>query len=317
MQNLQEFDVIERYFARNKQADDVLLGIGDDAAVLDTHGPIAVTVDTLNVGIHFPEDFPAHALGHRVLAVNLSDLAAMGAKPRWCTLALTLPEISSAWLENFSAGFFALAERHGVSLVGGNLSRGPLSATLQLLGSVEAGAFLKRGGGQVGDDVYITGTPGDAAAGLAELQAQGPTTNHARALIERFCYPSARVAAGLALVPHANAAIDISDGLLADLGHLTARSACAAVVDANALPLSAALLAQCDLETALAHALRGGDDYELCFSAAPERAGVIAAAMQTADTQVTRIGQLVSGSGVRVLRAGAPFEAGGVGFRHF
>jgi len=318
MQNLPEFDIIERYFVREGAADGVLLGIGDDAAVLDIDGPVAVTVDTLNVGVHFPEDFPPHALGHRVLAVNLSDLAAMGARPRWCTLALTLPQAAPEWLERFAAGFFALAESHSVSLVGGNLSRGALSATLQVLGSVDRDAFLRRGGGRVGDDVYVTGTLGDAAAGLVLLQAGGdPGTAHGRALVERFSYPTARVAAGLALASRASAAIDISDGLVADLGHLTRRSACAAVVDADALPLSDALRAQCDLDAATVHALRGGDDYELCFSAAPGRAHEIESAMRDAGTRVTRIGKLTAGSGVQVLRRGESFDPGGAGYRHF
>jgi thiamine-monophosphate kinase len=186
MQTLGEFEVIERFFTRATDDRDVLIGIGDDAAVLDAQGPLAVTVDTLTAGVHFPENFAPHALGHRALAVNLSDIAAMGGEPRWCTLALTLPEIAEDWLTELARGFFDLAEQHGVSLVGGNLSRGPLSISVQLLGTLAGDRFVTRAGARAGDDLYVTGTLGDAAAGLAVLAAGEPTRAAARALVERF-----------------------------------------------------------------------------------------------------------------------------------
>jgi len=186
-----EFGIIERYFARRPGASqDVLVGIGDDAAVLDVAGPIAVAVDTLVENVHFPLGLPAEAVGYRVLAVNLSDMAAMGAQPRWCTLALTLPKPDETWLEGFAAGLFSLAERYNVALVGGDLTRGPLTASLQIIGTLDREAILTRGGGHVGDDVYVTGTLGDSAAGLALLEEGtiGDGSTHV-ALQERFPNP--------------------------------------------------------------------------------------------------------------------------------
>ncbi len=162
-----EFDIIARYFTRASGDADVVLGIGDDAAVLAVDGDVAVTVDTLVAGVHFPDGTAPNLLGYRLMAVNLSDLAAMGASPRWCTLALTLPSADELWLDGFSRGLFELADRYGVSLVGGNLTRGPLSLTLQLIGKIQRANLLTRGGGHVGDDIYVTGTLGDSAAGIA------------------------------------------------------------------------------------------------------------------------------------------------------
>ena len=180
-----EFEIIARYFTRPDRDPDVLLGVGDDAAVLAVDGLTAVTVDTLVSGVHFPDGMPPNLLGYRLMAVNLSDLAAMGAEPRWCTLALTLPKPDERWLEGFSRGLFELAERHGVSLVGGDLTRGPLTLTLQLMGGVERGRVLTRSGGKVGDDVYVTGTLGDSAAGIALITerveaAPGPRRRRSR-----------------------------------------------------------------------------------------------------------------------------------------
>lgn len=313
-----EFELIARYFTRSAPRDDVLLGIGDDAAVIDCDGPTAVTVDTLCRGTHFPDDFPAEALGHRILAVNLSDLAAMGARPRWATLSLTVERADLDWFEAFADGLFALAERFGVALVGGDLCRGPLSASLQLLGSFDGDARLTRGGARVGDDIYVTGTLGDAAGGLALMTAAAADRGAAAAeLRARFEKPSPRVAAGLELAPIATAAIDVSDGLLADLGHICEASGCAAVIDADALPLSAALGSVHTIEQAVAYALGGGDDYELCFTAPPARAEAIAAAAAASATPCTRIGAIEAGSGVRCLRSGQAWQPPSAGYRHF
>jgi thiamine-monophosphate kinase len=320
-----EFEIIRRYFVRAEKDPSVLIGIGDDGAVLDIHGPAVVAVDTLVAGVHFPEHTAADALGFRVLAVNLSDLAAMGAEPRWCTLALTLPAAEPAWLEDFARGLFTLAERFGVSLVGGDLTRGPLTATLQLIGTLPAGRALSRGGGQIGDDIYVTGSLGDAAAGLALLQqrlqadAVDPAVTAAdnSALIERFLRPTPRVGAGLALARIAHAAIDISDGLVADLGHVCTASGCGAVVDVECLPLSAELSALLASQAAQDYALSGGDDYELCFTAAPAQAQRIAAALLETGTAATRIGKLTAGSGIIWQRGGLPFTPPRSGFRHF
>ncbi len=353
---LGEFELIERYFVRDSSrlrraggadaggaaprpgrttgTDRVLIGIGDDAAVIDASGPLAIATDTLVAGTHFPDSFPGDWVGYRVLAVNLSDLAAMGARPRWVTLALTLPHVDHVWLESFSRGFFELANRYGVELVGGDLTRGPLAATVQIVGSVDCAAMLTRSGGRCDDAVYVTGTLGDAAAGLDSFRRRsspsdsGPRVGlkdrfascddamHAR-LERRFARPDVRVAEGLALAPLAYAAIDVSDGLVADLGHICARSDCGAIVDVDKVPLSAELRAACTPDQALAHALGGGDDHELCFTAPEDRSEAIQAALRPTGTKLTRIGRLVAGSGVELRRGGEPFEAQARGYAHF
>ena len=186
-----EFEIIEHYFTRGARDPDVLLGVGDDAAVVRVGGAAAITVDTLVSGVHFPEGMAANLLGYRVMAVNLSDLAAMGARPRWCTLALTLPRADELWLEGFSRGLFELADRFSVSLIGGDLTHGPLTATLQLVGDVDPERMLTRAGGNLGDDIYVTGTLGDSAAGLSLIgeAAEGSSGQAAAALKERFYRP--------------------------------------------------------------------------------------------------------------------------------
>jgi thiamine-monophosphate kinase len=314
-----EFEIIARYFTRPTGDPDVVLGVGDDAAVLAVAGDLAVTVDTLVAGVHFPDGTAPSLLGHRLLAVNLSDLAAMGARPRWCTLALTLPKAEELWLDGFSRGLYELAERFGVSIVGGNLSRGPLTLTAQLMGTVERAKMLTRGGGHVGDDIYVTGTLGDSSAGIALIleRSAAPHGSAAAALKERFYRPVPRVGAGLALGPLATAAIDVSDGLLADLGHVCKASGCGATIDVERVPLSAELLSLFPPQEALAHALGGGDDYELIFTAPPSRAEQVEAALEAAGTPVRRIGQLVAGQTVVCRRDGEPFTPALRGFRHF
>jgi thiamine-monophosphate kinase len=314
-----EFEIIQRYFTRPSGDPDVVLGVGDDAAVLAVRGDLAVTVDTLVAGVHFPDGMAPHLLGFRLMAVNLSDLAAMGATPRWATLALTLPKADELWLEGFSRGVFELAERYGVSIVGGNMSRGPLTLTAQLMGTVERESMLTRGGGHVGDDVYVTGTLGDSAAGIALIleRSEAPQGSAAGALKERFYRPVPRVGAGLALKSLATAAIDVSDGLLADLAHICTASGCGAAIDVERVPVSAELLSLFPPQEALAHALGGGDDYELCFTAPPSRAEEVEAALEAAATPVRRIGQLVAGQTVICRRGGEPFTPALRGFKHF
>jgi thiamine-monophosphate kinase len=314
-----EFEIIERYFTRPTDDPDVLLGIGDDAAVVRIDGAAAITVDTLVSGVHFPDGLAANLVGYRIMAVNLSDLAAMGARPRWATLALTLPRADELWLEGFSRGLFELADRFDVALIGGDLTRGPLTATLQLVGRVTPAKMLTRAGGNVGDDIYVTGTLGDSAAGLALTRedVESASSQAATALKERFYRPLPRVAAGLALGPIATAAIDVSDGLLADLGHVCAASGCGAVVDVEQVPLSAELMSLFPPQVALAHALGGGDDYELVFTAPPSRAQQIEAAMEACGTVAQRIGQLVAGQTVVCRRGGEPFTPPARGYVHF
>jgi thiamine-monophosphate kinase len=316
---INEFDIIARYFSREHHDPDIVLGVGDDAAVLAIDGLMAVTVDTLVEGVHFPHGMAPHLLGYRLAAVNLSDLAAMGAEPRWATLALTIPAADELWLDGFSRGLFELANRFGVVLVGGDLTRGPLAVTLQLMGRVERASMLTRGGGNLGDDVYVTGTLGDSAAGIALIMEREDVVDGsaAAALKERFYKPMPRVAEGRALGMLASAAIDVSDGLLADLGHLCEASGCGAVIDVERLPLSAELLSLFPPQAALAHALAGGDDYELCFTAAPSRAQEIEAALDALGTTAQRIGQLVAGQEVVCRRDGEPYAPPARGYRHF
>jgi thiamine-monophosphate kinase len=322
---MNEFEIISRYFTRPTADRDVLLGVGDDAAVLGTTGPIAVAVDTLVAGVHFPDGIGADAIAHRALAVNLSDLAAMGARPRWFTLALTLPAAEPAWLEGFAAGLFKLADAYGVSLVGGDLTRGPLTVSVQIIGTVSgmgAGAIaLTRGGGRAGDDVYVTGTLGDAAAGLAIVSRRHGTASGSAAaldaLTQRFLRPTPRVDAGVALVGLATAAIDVSDGLVADLGHLCDASGCGAEIDVENLPLSAELEAVFPQQSAEDFALAGGDDYELCFTASPSEADRVETAMIESGTPARRIGRLTEGREVVWRRAGRAFAPPAQGYEHF
>ncbi len=288
-----EFDLIALIAARAASARaDVVLGIGDDAALLQPPPgrQWVVATDTLNAGVHFPADAAAGDIGWKSLAVNLSDLAAMGAEPAWCTLSLSLPAqgdgaARSAFVQGFLDGFLALASAHGVALVGGDTTRGPLSVCVTAMGLVEPGQALRRDAALEGDDIWITGTLGDAAAALAlagiapyrdspvrEI-VEGPATaaQASERLRERLRRPAPRVAAGRALRGLARAGIDVSDGLLADLGHVCAASGVGACVRAAALPASPALAAACGQDERRVLQLAGGDDYELCFTAAPER----------------------------------------------
>ncbi|HEY5622138.1 MAG TPA: thiamine-phosphate kinase [Gammaproteobacteria bacterium] len=313
-----EFEAIQQYFSRKVGDIDVELGIGDDAAIIRADGPLVVATDTMVEGIHFPEHTAAEDIGFRALAINLSDMAAMGARPRWFTLALTIPESDDEWLEAFARGLFELAEAQQAALIGGDLNRGPMSVTLQVIGDLGGGDALTRSGGHIGDDVYVTGSLGDAAAGLALIgeNAAGDGAEH-RALAGRFLRPTPRVAEGRALAPVANAAIDISDGLLADLGHICEASGCGAVIDVERLPLSAELLALFPPQTAQAYALSGGDDYELCFTAPAARAKSVETSLEQVGTSVRRIGELVAGSGVQCRRGGVAFIPAYAGHQHF
>lgn len=316
-----EFDLIERYFTRASRRADVILGIGDDAALLRLPAgqELAVTVDTLVAGVHFPPQATPAAIGHKALAVNLSDLAAMGAQPAWVTLALTLPQPDPAWLDVFAQGFFALAESCAVELIGGDTTRGPLSITVQALGMVPAGAALRRDGAQPGDLIFVTGTVGDAALGLALWnQAQGPDDPHRAFVLDRLHRPSPRLEAGLLLRGIASAAIDISDGLVADLGHICARSGTGACIELAQLPCSASFLALTTADARARLALSGGDDYELCFTVPPARLAQLEAQAMRFTPGWTCIGQIETGSRVRCLQAdGREFLLEDAGYDHF
>ena len=317
---MDEPTLIERYFRHATPGGaDVLLGIGDDAAVVRPPPgcDLVVATDTQAEGTHFPPGTPPAAVGHRCLAVNLSDLAAMGARPLWCTLALALPQADAAWLEAFAAGFAALAERAGIVLIGGDTVRGPLAATVTVLGNVRPGKFVRRDGARVGDAVYVTGWPGEAVAGRALLGRGAPlSAGPAESLWRRFCFPEPRLAAGRALVGLASAMIDCSDGLHDDLGKLVLASGVGARLDAGALPISSALHDFAD-ERAAEMALTGGDDYELLFTLPPERSADLARLEAQWGLPLTRLGEITSQAGVTWLREGRPWVFDDQTYRHF
>jgi thiamine-monophosphate kinase len=314
---LSEFDLIRRFFADATAArDDVVLGVGDDCALLrPSDGELlAVSMDTLVAGRHFLPDADPVALGHKALAVNLSDLAAMGARPAWVTLALTLPRPDSDWLAGFVAGFAALAADHDVQLVGGDTTRGPLSITLQAHGFVRADAALRRAGARPGDRLCVSGTPGDAGLALA-LLADG--VEPPAALLARLHLPTPRVALGRLLAGRASAAIDVSDGLLGDLGHVCRASAVGARLELDALPLSPAARSLVG-EVGWGPVLSGGDDYELLFCIAESDYPDLAAACKAAGERVTAIGRIVHDSGIVLASPdGSERDVQASGFDHF
>ena len=318
---LTEFELIERYFRDCGAArSDVIAGIGDDAALVavppDTE--LVVTTDTLVAGVHFPEGSPAASIGHRALAVNLSDLAAMGARAAWALLALTIPRAEEAWLAEFAAGLAALARAHGVALVGGDTTRGPLTVTVQLLGTVPPGAALRRCGGRAGDALFVSGTPGDAAAGLAleerRLAAQPLALAYLR---ERFLRPTPRMALGERLRGHASACIDVSDGLLGDAGKLARASQTGVEISFAAVPVSEPLVRAVGEEQARTLALTGGDDYELLFAVHPEKVSAMLADLPPERWGYTRIGALRAAPGAEVLREGTVMQFSHSGYQHF
>ena len=314
---ISEFAVIERYFRQDwPLRDDVALGIGDDAALLEVpvNHQLVVAVDTLVAGRHFPQGTSAFDVAYKALAVNLSDLAAMGASPAWATLALTLPEADESWLKSFAEGFFQLAKRYRVDLVGGDTTRGPLSITLQLHGLVETGKALRRDGARPGQKIYVSGTLGDAACALREIMAGNvadPT------LLGRLNRPEPRLEFGLALAGTAAAAIDISDGLLADLGHIVVASRCGATLWVDRLPCSAELTARAPADV-LDCQLQGGDDYELCFTLDADQAARATRIARQQGLRLTEIGIIEAQPGIRCRHDdGSVYRPRGSGYDHF
>lgn len=313
-----EFDLIDLIRERTHvPRADVSLGIGDDAALL-TPPPdqqLVVAIDTLVDGVHFPQGTSPQDIGWKALAVNLSDLAAMGATPAWAVLSLTLPASHRDFVQAFIAGFESLARQHEVALVGGDTTQGPLTVGVCVHGFVPRDRALRRTGAQVGDTIFITGTPGDAAGGLRQHDGHDASSDILRARLNR---PTPRVAAGVALRGLARACIDVSDGLLADLTHVCHASGVGAEVDAHRLPLSAALQSCVGPAAARELALTGGDDYELCFTAAPDQADAVMRALAGTDGGVTPIGRITAGDRVRVCDAdGRDITPRDRGWEHF
>lgn len=314
-QSLTEFDLIARYFsdigfsANNTQQkhSTIALGVGDDCALLSlaVDQQLALSIDTLVAGRHFPVDAPAEQLAWRALAVSVSDLAAMGATPVAFTLALTLPDINMDWLQSFSDGLRAAADFYGIALIGGDTTQGPLAISLQVHGSVACGAALTRSAATAGDCIFVSGSLGDAAGALAVIEKNGAgsqsTTEDEDYLLSRYYRPEARIELGRALLAHAHAAIDISDGLLADLGHIAKASGLAARVDSWKVPVSKQLSGIVSRQQALEYALTGGDDYELCFTAPMQQRQSILALADRLNIAINEIGEMTAGSGVRCI----------------
>jgi thiamine-monophosphate kinase len=316
LMGLGEFDIIARYFTRQARRRDVLLGIGDDAAVLEppTDRKLVVAVDTLVEGVHFPATTPAADIGFRALAVNLSDFAAMGAEPSWMTLSLSLPQASEFWLSGFAAGLFELADQYAVELVGGDTVRGPSVITVQLGGWVESARWLTRSGAQPGDLLFVSGVPGEASAGLTSILQNLDGGDAGAHLRRRFLRPSARIELGRRLRLLASAAMDVSDGLLSDVSKLCSASGCGAVIEVDALPDSPEMHALFVDEDCLQHQLAGGDDYELIFTLPQQRMNALGSL--TGPLRLTRIGVLTEETGVRCERRGRPVDVRG-GYDHF
>ena len=316
--SLGEFDLIAKYFTRTVKR--AALGVGDDCALFATSPgmQLAVSSDMLVEGRHFLPTVAPDRLGHKAIAVNLSDLAACGAKPLAFTLALAMPRVDERFLEGFARGLLALADEHECELIGGDTTQGPLNLCITVFGEVPQGAALLRSGAQAGDDLYVSGTLGDARLALEAFRGTvalaGDAFERVRIAMER---PQPRVALGLALRGVATSAIDVSDGLLGDLAHVLRRSQVGAEVEVDALPRSAVLRA---LPEPLQHTctLAGGDDYELVFTAPPQRAPEVVAAAQAAGVPVTRIGRIREGAGLRLIDCdGRPVADNFSAFDHF
>jgi len=322
--SLSEFDVIRRFFTHRTPG--TALGVGDDAALVRVRAgmELAVSVDMLIEGRHFMVGADPALLGHKALAVNLSDMAAMGAKPRWATLALALPRVNVRWLDAFARGFMSLARKHRVDLIGGDTTRGPLAIAVQIMGEVPKGQALRRDRAKPGDDIWVSGRLGSAALALAAAKGRlRVPPRERRALDARLNAPEPRLALGTALRRVANSAIDISDGLLGDLGHICERSNVGAVIEWEALPATPFVRSRAQqTEVAMRAILAGGDDYELCFTAPKSQRSNVLWAADRAQTEVMLIGHIVrrrrGAPPIEVLDSiGKPLRVPWQGYDHF
>ena len=325
---MSEFDIIEKYFTPNQcEQNQVELGIGDDGALVnipETHN-LVVTTDMLVSGVHFPENTSPEDIACKALAVNLSDLAAMGANPRWFTLAISFPEINTDWLERFANSLMKQAEFYNISLIGGDTNKGPLSITIQALGQVPKSKALRRSTAKKGDYIYCTGTLGDAALGLAILQGKQTVIDDEdrNYLMKRLNCPTPRLGTGLSLRSGASAAIDVSDGLINDLQHILDASSneeqgdIGAVLNLENLPLSDSLKRYLGEVDAWEMALAGGDDYELCFTVSEAEQDLLITSLSNAGCIFTCIGRVTGKKGIELQNAGARVNLNLNGFEHF
>lgn len=317
---MNEFDLIRRFFSRGTTDDSIIVGTGDDGAVTrcDDGHELVTVIDTLVADVHFPSSMRPRDIGYRAVAVNLSDMAAMGAKPRWMTLALTLDSVDIEWLDGFSRGLYEAADEFSVSLIGGDTTSGTqIVVSVQMSGEVERSTAITRGGAQPGDDIYVSGTIGDAAMGLSLLQNRSVESAAAKYLVARFARPSPRTDLGRALRGVASAAIDMSDGLFADASKLLDKSGVAAVIEVDKLPLSQELQVMAGDDDARTQALSGGDDYELCFTAPAEERQRIVDIAADLDLPITRIGCVHAGSGLSCTVHGDVIDYVDTGYSHF
>ena len=317
---MSEFDIIRRYFKdKTSHNASVHIGIGDDAAVLNIENgeELVVSVDTLIADVHFPKNTSPFDIGYKSLAVNLSDLAAMGATPQWMTLALTLPQVDEQWLSDFSRGLFTLAAQYNVALVGGDTTQGPLTISVQIGGVVEKNKALLRSGARVGDCILVTGTLGNAARGLQLIQNN--EIKIPSEYSEGLNRPVPRVAAGQLLLDLVSACIDISDGLFADLSHMTEASGVGAIIELEQLPLSDTLQSDfISLDEKYRLALAGGDDYELCFTVSEDKVSEVQSTLAGIDVACTVIGKVTHGNSVKLHSAeGSEFMLDTLGYQHF
>ena len=303
---MSEFDLIARYFTRPALTPAVSLAVGDDCALLQPRAghELAISTDMLVEGRHFFQQADANALGHKSLAVNLSDLAAMGAQPLAFTLALALPSIDESWLSAFSIGLFALAEQHNIALIGGDTTKGPLTISITIFGEIPTGKALRRNQAQVGDDIWVSGTLGDARLALSALQAKlALDANALNQAAQHLHRPTPRNALGLALRDIAHAAIDVSDGLLGDLQHVLKQTNVGATLQADDLPLGEILKSTQTHNVCHEFAMNGGDDYELCFTAPAAKREAVQHAAAMSNTVVTRIGQITAARELKIVNA--------------
>ncbi|MFQ3264272.1 MAG: thiamine-monophosphate kinase [Colwellia sp.] len=318
---MKEFELIKHFFTKQKvKRKDVVHGIGDDCAVLAPilNQNIVVTTDTLVAGVHFPFETSPRAIGHKAVAVNLSDIAAMGAKPSWLSLAITLPDIDEAWLLEFCEGVFELCDFYNVELIGGDTTQGPLSITITAQGLTPEGSYLSRSGAKSGDWLYVTGELGDAALALQQITGKVDLEPQFIDVIRnKLDYPKPRVLAGQTLRQYASSAIDLSDGLISDLGHICQASNVGANVVLDALPLSTIMRDSLLADDAITLALSGGDDYELLFTVSEDNKVGMETAMLHAGTPVTCIGQLNASHTISTTLNNKPIPINTAGFEHF
>ena len=317
-----EFSLIKKYFLTPSIPNEVVLGIGDDCAIVSVPEgeQLAITTDTLVEGVHFPPGTAAEDIGYKSVAVNLSDLAAMGARPAWLTLALSLPQQDDGWLSAFSQSFLAAAGRYDARLIGGDTTQGPLGITVQALGRVTPNKVMRRDAANPGDAVYVSGTLGDAAAGLKILGLGGPRDDNQAWLVERLNRPEPRVELGMRVADYCRCAIDISDGLAADLGHILEASRCGATVHLNRLPLSRRLVDYSMGRDAVDwnRVLTGGDDYELCLVVAPDYEDRLMSLAGELALPLARIGVIEAHPGLDIIdEDGSKFLLESSGYEHF